>query len=42
MKTKLRTIAQRSVDDPLVLWLVVGVLVAKGVLLVGPVPDPEV
>ena len=30
---KLRIIAQRAIDDPLVLWLVIGVLVAEGVLL---------
>jgi len=30
---KLRIVAQRAIDDPLVLWLVVGLLVADGVLL---------
>jgi hypothetical protein len=30
---KLRSIAQRAIDDPLVLWVVVAVLVIEGVLL---------
>ena len=30
---RLRSLAQRAIDDPLVLWLVVAVLVAEGVLL---------
>ena len=30
---RLRSIAQRAIDDPLVLWLVVAVLVAEAVLL---------
>lgn len=30
---RLRMLAQRVIDDPLVLWLVAGVLVAEGVLL---------
>ena len=33
MIDKLRIIAQRVLDDPLELWVVVGVLVAEGVLL---------
>ena len=33
MIDKLRSVAQRAIDDPLVLWLVVAVLVAEGVLL---------
>jgi hypothetical protein len=30
---KLRSIAQRAIDDALVMWLVVAVLVVEGVLL---------
>jgi hypothetical protein len=30
---KLRSIAQRAIDDPLMLWLVVAVLVGEGILL---------
>ena len=33
MINKLRSIAQRAIDDPLVLWVVVAVLVAEGALL---------
>jgi hypothetical protein len=33
MINKLRNVAQRAIDDPLVLWVVVAVLVAEGVLL---------
>jgi len=33
MIDKLRSVAQRAIDDPLVLWLVVGLLVAEGALL---------
>ena len=33
MIDKLRSVAQRAIDDPLVLWLVVAVLVIEGVLL---------
>jgi hypothetical protein len=33
MLNKLRGMAQRAMDDPLVLWVVVAVLVAEGVLL---------
>jgi hypothetical protein len=34
MIDKLRSAAQRVIDDPLVLWLVVGVLIVEGVVLV--------
>jgi len=33
MRDKMRSIAQRVIDDPLIMWLVVGVLIAEGVLL---------
>ena len=33
MINKLRSIAQRAIDDPLVLWVVVAVLVVEGALL---------
>lgn len=33
MINKLRSVAQRAIDDPLVLWLVVAVLVIEGALL---------
>ena len=33
MIDKLRSIAQRAIDDDLFLWLVVAVLVVEGVLL---------
>ena len=33
MIDKLRSVAQRAIDDPLGLWLVVAVLVIEGVLL---------
>jgi hypothetical protein len=33
MLNKLRSAAQRVLDEPLVLWVVVGVLVVEGVLL---------
>lgn len=33
MINRLREVAQRAIDNPLVLWLVVAVLVGEGVLL---------
>ena len=33
MINKLRSVAQRAIDDPLVLWVVVAVLVVEGALL---------
>jgi hypothetical protein len=30
---RLREMAQRAIDDPFVLWIVVGVLVVEGALL---------
>ena len=33
MIDKLRSVAQQAIDDPLVMWLVVAVLVIEGVLL---------
>jgi len=33
MINKLRSAAQRLLDEPLVLWVIVAVLVAEGVLL---------